>query len=309
MAAVVAPGVVDQFVYGVYYTDDDCHQPVSVFGFVAGEASFLRGGDSGPQASCLAESLCRHDSESRQCREDLEMTTEGSITLFAAATGECDDCGDTSVARRTSECQASSVSPHCNFRVFTGTELLSHPESITNTAVRQQTTDFGSASYMVFYEDDHCQDVAGVRGILTGRQQLVIAQDAASCADAMTCLFNADGPACQGFASTSAREFLSSTQNKGRFVYRYDPSCDCEVLVEDVCAPSPIPACYYRWISGADLFAHPNLYFTASPQRISPPEVEAQESSGATIASSPGFTTLFTLATTLVVIIEAAMHW
>ncbi len=129
------------FIYYVYYEDDKCTDPASIWSSMPGEAVTVDIVSNYTEYSCAVRSACVIDPNSALCealRDGPDHTaTFVSITELDESTGEqvvagCDTSNfetgqdDCSVISPR-DCIASSLIPGCHLRFFSGSTLSKYP--------------------------------------------------------------------------------------------------------------------------------------------------------------------------------------
>jgi hypothetical protein len=136
------------FIYYVYYEDDKCTDPASIWSSMAGEAVTVDIVSNYTENSCAVRSACVIDPESPLCealRDGSDHTaTFVSITALDESTGEqvvaesiLPIFGASSPINKSNvetgpvisprNCIASSLIPGCHLRFFTGSTLSKYP--------------------------------------------------------------------------------------------------------------------------------------------------------------------------------------
>jgi hypothetical protein len=136
------------FIYYVYYEDDKCTDPASIWSSMAREAVTVDIVSNYTEYSCAVRSACVIDPKSPLCealRDGPDHTaTFVSITELDESTGEqvvagCDTSNveegqdDCSVISPR-DCIASSLIPGCHLRFFSGSTLSKYPNIYCRTA-------------------------------------------------------------------------------------------------------------------------------------------------------------------------------
>lgn len=129
------------FIYYVYYEDDKCTEPASIWSSMAREAVTVDIVSNYTEYSCAVRSACVIDPNSALCealRDGPDHTaTFVSITELDESTGEqvVADCDTSNVEVGQDECSvisprdciASSLIPGCYLRFFSGSTLSKYP--------------------------------------------------------------------------------------------------------------------------------------------------------------------------------------
>lgn len=262
----------EPFLYYVFYEDDafgtQCRaNPVAIKGYVSANEFPVTGGSG---VTCAAEMACQIDANSNQC-EDLDRTVSGSGVTVVTADGQIQECDSTNFVVGQTECfffegcTESSAYPRCNFDIVKTSDLQSDPMMLAN----DDPSDLEDYAYLVYYTDDFCTDIAGVKGAVSGTTFEIprLGRDVA-CDDAMACVLQPDGSTCQTIRAVSSSGDLDEA--KVRVQTRGDKVFECdsfnEAVGEDTCAviePRPcrpsstIANCHFRWLSARDLATNP----------------------------------------------------
>lgn len=268
---------VEKYVYIIYHDENtDCTaNTVSIHGKVSNEEWKVQGAypfvnetlnqpefhKCGYQTSCMIN--IEHDF-CKAVNQSITGTAEFEINEF----GRIVECDATNLEKGLPECiiregcTISSSNPACKASdLYIRPTLLREPEFLEN----KDGVGLGDwSSYMVFYSDDKCNRFEGVHGILSGKHDLTIAD--VSCEEALACLYHQDGEKCQSYDESlkSMETFFTKNDDFKSFDCTDETGENC-VEREDVCAPSPIPQCYYRWVSARKLFANPAEYVKDIP--------------------------------------------
>jgi hypothetical protein len=129
------------FIYYVYYEDDKCTDPASIWSSMAREAVTVDIVSNYTEYSCAVRSACVIDPKSPLCealRDGPDHTaTFVSITELDESTGEqvVADCDTSNVEEGQDDCSiisprdciASSLIPGCHLRFFSGSTLSKYP--------------------------------------------------------------------------------------------------------------------------------------------------------------------------------------
>jgi hypothetical protein len=251
------------FLYYIYYSDAEClEQTAGVVGKVAGEAFVGVGGKSAEQI-CAEEAICLMDDQSESCQK-LERTANGTVNLDVDDFGVIVECDKTNTdepqcAPMPRDCLTSSVFPSCRFRLRSQKDLIERTDELLSN---QNGEDLATHSYMIFFKDDKCSDLAGMKGLVSGTTSLTTVDDSIPCNKALTCILAPQGEACLTIdeAARSSKVVVAETTKDGYQVLSCIDDGSCE-FVSDGCVKSDILAsCYVKWVGPAALFEQPLVH-------------------------------------------------
>lgn len=279
----------EKYIYIIYYDSTECGlNAVSFHGQVANEEFKVQGGYPYANASvsepryseCGFQTSCMINPASQQCLE-LNQTISGVVEFEINEHGRIVECDETNVESGSGiaecsireGCTVSSVYPGCRASdLYIRPTLLREPSFLENN----EGVGLGDwTSYMLFYSDDQCSNFEGTQGIMTGVDEIVVAD--VNCDDAMACLYAPNGEKCQAIDESLKVVKTYYTKNDDFKTYNCTSATgeNC-VEREDACSPSPIPQCYYRWVSARTLFSDPASYVKAVPSDLDTSSVSTQ---------------------------------
>jgi hypothetical protein len=114
-------------------------------------------------------------------------------------------------------------------------------------------------SYMLFFSDEKCSDLEGIKGLVSGKSNLTSVDNTITCNKAMTCILAPGGEAC-GSVAQSAKTFKSiyaETTTDGRQVLSCLEDRSCEFASSDCVKSDILESCYVMWVGPTSLFDQP----------------------------------------------------
>lgn len=229
----------DQYIYWTYQSSCESGGISGIRGFVALEEFNVAGAVTDP-ASCPREMACLFGPESDACKS---LTPNGVASTFDAVLDdgsvyECDTSNpltgeDVCAMYDGDACVQSSIYPSCQGARYVFQDQLSDPNLFANPSVIEQT-DLSQYYYIIFYDNEGCNDPVGIRGFVSDEQyQLTLLPDTVTCEDAMACLYNLDGNSCMERGGEA----------RVNFTYTFDPKTDDSVSCAGTLADSGVVDC------------------------------------------------------------------
>lgn len=136
-------------------------------------------------------------------------------------------------------------------------------ERTVELLANQDGKNLDTHSYMLFFKDEKCSNLEGIKGLVSGTSNLTTVDDSIACNKAITCILAPEGEACASVdeSAKKSRSVTAETTVDGRKVLSClvdDGSCE---FVSDGCVKSDIlGSCYVKWVGPTALFEQPLVH-------------------------------------------------
>lgn len=198
------------------------------------------------------------------------------------------------------DCLSSSVFPNCKFRLRSQQQLLETPEELL---VTEDGSNLDTHSYMLFFKDEGCTDIAGIKGLVSGVTEMTAVDSSITCNEAVTCALAPVGDACEAIAATAktATTIHAETTSDGRRVLSCLDDGSCQ-FVEDGCFKSGLlESCFVKWIGPTTLFETPSVQIKATGGENAVASVEEKKPENTTKSDAPIQTIIVSLTSAAIV--------
>jgi hypothetical protein len=184
------------------------------------------------------------------------------------------------------DCLPSSVFPSCRFRLRSHQDLMAETEELL---VMHDGKNLDTHSYMLFFSDEKCSDLEGIKGLVSGKSNLTSVDSTITCNKAMTCILAPGGEACRSVAQSAKtiKYINTETTTDGREVLSCLDDGSCEFASSECVKSDILESCYVMWVGPTPLFDQPIALIKGA--EVTPNEegnIAISPASGATIRNS-----------------------